>query len=162
MSESNLPQITRDAVGAPVPDFAGVELPSDLHVEVLEAGDGAPVAEGQSITVHYSGWLPDGSTFDSSWGRGEPISFVIARGSLIAGWVEGIVGQPVGSKLLLVVPRRRATARGRSAPSRPTRRSCSRWTSSTRANPISGSCVARVAPIRCAPCGDRGVALSVR
>ncbi|MCR6712313.1 MAG: FKBP-type peptidyl-prolyl cis-trans isomerase [Demequina sp.] len=104
MSESNLPQITRDAVGAPVPDFAGVELPSDLHVEVLEAGDGAPVAEGQSITVHYSGWLPDGSTFDSSWGRGEPISFVIARGSLIAGWVEGIVGQPVGSKLLLVVP----------------------------------------------------------
>ena len=104
MSESNLPQITRDAVGAPIPDFAGVELPGDLHVEVLEAGDGAPVAEGQSITVHYSGWLPDGSTFDSSWGRGEPISFVIARGSLIAGWVEGIVGQPVGSKLLLVVP----------------------------------------------------------
>ena len=104
MSESNLPQITRDAVGAPVPDFAGVELPGDLHVEVLEVGDGAPVAEGQSITVHYSGWLPDGSTFDSSWGRGEPISFVIARGSLIAGWVEGIVGQPVGSKLLLVVP----------------------------------------------------------
>lgn len=104
MTESNLPQITRDAVGAPVPDFSGVELPTDLHVEVLEAGDGAPVAEGQSITVHYSGWLPDGSTFDSSWGRGEPISFVIARGSLIDGWVDGIVGQPVGSKLLLVVP----------------------------------------------------------
>ncbi|MGC4175515.1 FKBP-type peptidyl-prolyl cis-trans isomerase [Demequina sp.] len=104
MTETNLPQITRDAAGAPIPDFDGVQLPDNLHVEVLEAGDGAPVVEGQSITVHYSGWLPNGSTFDSSWGRGEPISFVIARGSLIDGWVDGIVGQPVGSKLLLSVP----------------------------------------------------------
>ena len=101
MTESQLPQISRDSTGAPVPDFAGVDLPSDLVVQILEAGDGAPVAEGQSITVHYSGWLWDGTTFDSSWGRGEPISFVIARGSLIDGWVDGIVGQPVGSKLLL-------------------------------------------------------------
>ena len=104
MTDSNLPKISRDAAGAPVPDFEGAELPEGLVVQVLEAGDGAPVIEGQSITVHYSGWLWDGSTFDSSWGRGEPISFVIARGSLIDGWVDGIVGQPVGSKLLLVVP----------------------------------------------------------
>ena len=104
MTESTLPQISRDAVGAPIPDFAGAEVPEGLAVQVLEAGTGAPVVEGQSITVHYSGWLWDGTTFDSSWSRGEPISFVIARGSLIAGWVDGIVGQPVGSKLLLVVP----------------------------------------------------------
>lgn len=104
MTDTTLPQITRDAAGAPIPDFSGAQLPDGLAIEVLEAGDGAPVAEGQSITVHYSGWLWDGSTFDSSWGRGEPISFVIARGSLIDGWVDGIVGQPVGSKLLLVVP----------------------------------------------------------
>lgn len=100
----SLPQITRDASGAPVPNFDGAEVPDGLAVEVLEAGTGAPVEEGQSITVHYSGWLWSGTEFDSSWGRGEPISFVIARGSLIAGWVDGIVGQPVGSKLLLVVP----------------------------------------------------------
>ena len=104
MTDSTLPQISRDAVGAPIPDFAGVELPDGLVVQVLEAGDGAAVVAGQSITVHYSGWLWDGTTFDSSWDRGEPISFVIARGSLIDGWVDGIVGQPVGSKLLLVVP----------------------------------------------------------
>lgn len=104
MTESSLPQISRDAVGAPIPDFAGAVVPDGLAVQVLESGDGAPVVEGQSITVHYSGWLWDGSEFDSSWGRGEPISFVIARGSLIDGWVDGIVGQPVGSKLLLVVP----------------------------------------------------------
>lgn len=52
----------------------------------------------------YTGWLWGGAQFDSSWDRGEPISFGIARGSLIQGWVDGIVGQPVGSKLLLSVP----------------------------------------------------------
>ena len=104
MTDARLPQIARDGAGAPFPDFAGAEVPEGLAVEVLEAGTGAPVVEGQSITVHYSGWLWDGSEFDSSWSRGEPISFVIARGSLIDGWVDGIVGQPVGSKLLLVVP----------------------------------------------------------
>jgi FKBP-type peptidyl-prolyl cis-trans isomerase len=102
--DTQLPSITRDAIGAPIPDFEGAEMPDGLVVQVLEPGDGAPVVEGQSITVHSSGWLWNGTEFDSSWGRGEPISFVIARGSLIAGWVDGIVGQPVGSKLLLVVP----------------------------------------------------------
>jgi FKBP-type peptidyl-prolyl cis-trans isomerase len=100
----SLPQITRDANGAPVPNFDGAEVPEGLAIEVLEAGSGAPVVEGQSISVHYTGWLWNGTTFDSSWDRGEPISFVIARGSLIDGWVDGIVGQAVGSKLLLVVP----------------------------------------------------------
>jgi len=101
---STLPQITRDANGAPSVDFAGAVKPEGLVVEVLEAGDGPAVVEGQQITVHYAGWLWDGAKFDASWDRGEPISFGIARGSLIDGWVEGIVGQPVGSKLLLSVP----------------------------------------------------------
>ncbi|WP_062462465.1 FKBP-type peptidyl-prolyl cis-trans isomerase [Demequina soli] len=99
-----LPAITRAADGAPAVDFAGAEKPEGLVVEVLEAGDGAVVAEGQHITVHYSGWLWNGGKFDSSWDRGDTISFRIAYGSLIDGWVDGIVGQPVGSKLLLVVP----------------------------------------------------------
>lgn len=99
-----LPAITRDASGAPSVDFAGASKPDGLVVEVLEAGDGPAVTEGQQITVHYAGWLWDGAPFDSSWSRGESISFAIARGSLIDGWVDGIVGQPVGSKLLLVVP----------------------------------------------------------
>ena len=99
-----LPVITRNAAGAPEIDFAGAVKPEGLVVEVLEAGAGAPVVAGQSITVHYTGWLWDGATFDSSWDRGETISFGIARGSLIDGWVDGLVGQPVGSKVLLVVP----------------------------------------------------------
>jgi peptidylprolyl isomerase len=101
---STLPQIVRAANGAPSVDFGGAIKPEGLVVEVLDAGTGAPVVERQSITVHYTGWLWDGAQFDSSWDRGEPISFGIARGSLIDGWVDGLVGQTVGSKVLLVVP----------------------------------------------------------
>ena len=115
MSESNLPQITRDAVGAPVPDFAGVELPSDLHVEVLEAGDGAPVAEGQSITVHYSGWLYDsaapdhrGKAFDSSRTGGRPFDFVLGAGEVIPGWDRGVAGMKEGGRRELTIPSRLA------------------------------------------------------
>jgi len=104
MSNASLPTITRNHSGAPAVDFGGAAIPVGLLVEILEPGDGAPVTTGQSITVHYTGWLWDGAKFDSSWDRGEPISFVIARGSLIDGWVDGLVGQPVGSKVLLVVP----------------------------------------------------------
>ena len=78
--------------------------------------------------MHYTGWLWDGAKFDSSWDRGESISFVIARGSLIDGWVDGLVGQPVGSKVLLVCRRRPATATARWAPSLRAPRSCSPWT----------------------------------
>ena len=104
MTEIALPTITRDADGTPSIDFSGAVLPEGLVVEVLEPGSGEQVAEGNSITVHYSGWLWNGGLFDSSWSRGEPISFVLARGSLIEGWVAGLVGQPVGSKVLLVIP----------------------------------------------------------
>lgn len=104
MTDANHPTITRDAAGAPGIDFAGARKSGDLDAVVLDAGTGAAVVEGQSITVHYTGWLWGGTKFDSSWDRGEPISFAVARGSLIDGWVDGIVGQPVGSKLLLVVP----------------------------------------------------------
>ncbi|WP_084078737.1 FKBP-type peptidyl-prolyl cis-trans isomerase [Demequina sp. NBRC 110057] len=99
-----LPVITRDAAGAPSIDFTDAVKPDELVVEVHEKGAGEPVKEGQHISVHYSGWLWDGAKFDSSWDRGEAISFPIAYGALIDGWVDGIVGQPVGSKLLLVVP----------------------------------------------------------
>lgn len=99
-----LPAITRDAAGAPSIDFSGADKPEELVVEVLSAGDGPAVVEGQQITVHYAGWLWDGALFDSSWGRGESITFPIAYGALIDGWVDGIVGQPVGSQLLLSIP----------------------------------------------------------
>ena len=104
MTDANHPTVTRTPNGAPAINFDGAQKTDGLAVVILEAGTGAPVVEGQSITVHYTGWLWEGAQFDSSWDRGEPISFGIARGSLIDGWVDGLVGQPVGSKVLLVVP----------------------------------------------------------
>lgn len=104
MTDVVLPTVTRDHSGAPAVDFTGAVKPDGLVASVLHAGDGPAVVEGQSITVHYTGWLWDGAKFDSSWDRGENISFVIARGSLISGWVDGIVGQPVGSQLLIIAP----------------------------------------------------------
>lgn len=104
MTDATHPTVTRADNGAPAIDFTGAQQGEGLGVVVLEEGAGAPVKENQAITVHYTGWLWDGAKFDSSWDRGEPISFPIAYGALIDGWVDGIVGQPVGSKVLLIVP----------------------------------------------------------
>jgi peptidylprolyl isomerase len=101
---AGLPAVELASNGAPSIDFSASARPDGLVVQPLIAGSGSPVEEGQSITVHYSGWLWDGAPFDSSWRGASPISFVIARGSLIDGWVDGLVGQPVGSQVLLVVP----------------------------------------------------------
>lgn len=100
-----LPTITVDDAGVPTGMTpTGGEPPTSLVVQPLITGTGEPVAEGQSVTVHYTGWLWDGTQFDSSWDRGTPASFQLVSGGLIDGWVEGLAGQPVGSRVLLVVP----------------------------------------------------------
>jgi peptidylprolyl isomerase len=83
----------------------GVAAPTTLVVQPLVKGSGAVVEAGQTISVHYTGVIWDGGKqFDSSWDRGQPAEFVIGKGSVIAGWDEGLVGQTVGSQVLLVVP----------------------------------------------------------
>ncbi len=73
--------------------------------QVLIKGTGPVVAAGQTITVHYTGVIwASGKQFDSSWDRGQPIDFQIGVGKVIAGWDEGLVGQTVGSQVLLVIP----------------------------------------------------------
>ncbi len=63
------------------------------------------VEAGQTITVHYTGVIwASGKKFDSSWDRKQPIDFGIGTGDVIAGWDDGLVGQTVGSQVLLVVP----------------------------------------------------------
>ena len=63
------------------------------------------VEAGQTVTVQYTGVIWDtGKKFDSSWDRGQPIDFGIGTQQVIAGWDEGLVGQTVGSQVLLVVP----------------------------------------------------------
>jgi len=81
-----------------------VTTASGLRYYDLAVGDGPIVQNGMQVTVHYSGWLTDGSQFDSSLDRGEPFSFVIGRGQLIPGWEEGVLGMRVGGRRQLVIP----------------------------------------------------------
>lgn len=103
---AGLPTVTLADDGAPSVTIPDTDAPTDLVAQTLIKGNGAAIEEGDTITVHYSGWLwdGDGTTFDSSWESGAPASFTLATGSLIDGWVQGLVGQTVGSQVLLVIP----------------------------------------------------------
>ena len=102
---AGLPGVTLGQDGAPAITVPETAAPTDLVVQPLITGEGAPVEAGQQITVHYTGvkW-PGGEQFDSSWERGSPATFPIGSGGVIPGWDAGLVGQPVGSQVLLVVP----------------------------------------------------------
>ncbi|MBF0590113.1 MAG: FKBP-type peptidyl-prolyl cis-trans isomerase [Magnetococcales bacterium] len=75
---------------------------SGLQYEVLTQGDGPKPASRDTVRVHYAGTLVDGTEFDSSYKRGEPISFPLNR--VIKGWTEGLQLMPVGSKYRLTIP----------------------------------------------------------
>ncbi len=70
----------------------------------LEEGDGPAPQAGQTVVVHYSGWLEDGTMFDSSVERGQPFSFALGEGNVIPGWDEGLATMKVGGKRQLVIP----------------------------------------------------------
>jgi peptidylprolyl isomerase len=80
------------------------ETESGLRYFDIETGDGPAVENGQTVNVHYTGWLEDGTRFDSSYSRGQPISYVIGSGGAIAGWEEGISTMNIGGQRLLVIP----------------------------------------------------------
>lgn len=76
----------------------------DLLVEVLSEGDGPVVEAGDTIHCHYLGQVFDGDVFDNSYDRGQALSFQIGVGMVIRGWDDGLVGQKVGSRVLLSIP----------------------------------------------------------
>lgn len=79
--------------------------PSDeLLVEVLHEGDGQVVEPGDTIHCHYLGQVFDGQVFDNSYDRRQALSFQIGVGMVIRGWDDGLVGQKVGSRVLLSIP----------------------------------------------------------
>lgn len=80
------------------------EPPAELTTEVLREGDGETVAAGDLLVADYLGQKWDGTVFDNSYDRGEPTGFSIGVGGVIPGWDKGLVGQQVGSRVLLVVP----------------------------------------------------------
>jgi FKBP-type peptidyl-prolyl cis-trans isomerase FkpA len=76
-----------------------------LRYSDLETGSGETVTgRGQTIIVHYTGWLEDGTKFDSSRDRNEPFSFPLECNYVIKGWDEGVKGMQVGGKRRLVIP----------------------------------------------------------
>ncbi|MFN2244751.1 MAG: FKBP-type peptidyl-prolyl cis-trans isomerase [Anaerolineae bacterium] len=77
---------------------------SGLQYYDIEVGDGATPETGQAVTVHYTGWLEDGTKFDSSLDRGQPFTFSIGLGQVIAGWDEGVATMKVGGKRQLRIP----------------------------------------------------------
>jgi FKBP-type peptidyl-prolyl cis-trans isomerase len=72
-------------------------------IEDLVKGTGPEAARGKTVEVHYTGWLTDGTKFDSSVGRG-PFSFRLGAGEVIEGWDRGVAGMRVGGKRKLTLP----------------------------------------------------------
>jgi FKBP-type peptidyl-prolyl cis-trans isomerase FkpA len=78
--------------------------PSGLKYTDLEAGQGPEAKTGQTVNVHYTGWLENGTKFDSSLDRKSPFSFHLGGGQVIRGWDEGVAGMKVGGKRRLTIP----------------------------------------------------------
>ena len=99
-----LPQASGSFGEKPTLTFPDAAAPEDLQVTVLSRGTGPLVEAGDDIEVHYLGQSWAGGVFDNSYDRGSSISFPIGVGAVIAGWDEGLVGQQVGSRVLLSIP----------------------------------------------------------
>jgi FKBP-type peptidyl-prolyl cis-trans isomerase len=81
-----------------------ISTPSGLKYIENKVGTGATATAGKTVVVHYSGYLKDGSKFDSSLDRGQPFSFPLGGGRVIKGWDEGVAGMKVGGKRRLIIP----------------------------------------------------------
>lgn len=111
-----VPAPTAEATAKPAPATPDAPTPtavadseyvtdaSGLKYYDLQVGDGAAPTEGSVVFVHYTGWLTDGTMFDSSMKRRKPFSFVLGAGQVIKGWDLGVASMKVGGKRQLVIP----------------------------------------------------------
>lgn len=79
-----------------------------MKIEQITSGSGPAPRSGDTVVVHYTGWLTDGTKFDSSVDRDDPFEFVLGRGQVIRGWDEGVATMKVGDKTRLTIPPERA------------------------------------------------------
>jgi len=84
--------------------MANITTQSGLTYEDLAVGAGAVARAGSDVLVHYTGWLTNGSKFDSSLDRGQPFGFALGQGQVISGWDEGVEGMRVGGRRKLTIP----------------------------------------------------------
>lgn len=100
------PEQTQPAQPAPTAEPAKgptTEPVTELKIEDLTVGTGAEAKSGNAVTVNYTGWLADGTQFDTSVG-GQPFGFTIGAGRVIQGWEQGVAGMKVGGKRRLIIP----------------------------------------------------------
>jgi peptidylprolyl isomerase len=99
------PQPLSDGNAPGIPPLTG-EIKTDGNLRYIDekVGDGATPQSGQRLTVHYTGWLTDGTKFDSSVDRGQPYQFVLGAGRVIPGWDKGLATMKVGGKRRLILP----------------------------------------------------------
>jgi peptidylprolyl isomerase len=81
-----------------------VTTPSGLKYTDEVVGNGPSPRNGQTVVVHYTGWLTNGQKFDSSLDRGQPFTFPLGQGQVIKGWDEGVASMKVGGKRKLTIP----------------------------------------------------------
>ncbi len=75
-----------------------------LSYQDIVVGEGDEAVAGKTVAVHYTGWLKDGTKFDSSVDRGTPFEFPLGAGRVIKGWDEGVAGMKVGGKRIMLIP----------------------------------------------------------
>ncbi|HEX5773220.1 MAG TPA: FKBP-type peptidyl-prolyl cis-trans isomerase [Geomobilimonas sp.] len=100
--ESKQPAV--EAKGAAALPANAVKTPSGLAYVDTVVGNGPAPTAGKPVKVHYTGWLENGTKFDSSVDRGEPFVFTIGAGQVIPGWDEGVMSMKIGGKRKLIVP----------------------------------------------------------
>ena len=110
-SETNAQDTPTDATGNGAdtgpPPFEGTTFTTERGVEVIEFASGSaedPTIVGDAVAVHYTGWLEDGTKFDSSRDRGDAFTFTLGSGQVIRGWDEGILGMSPGDERRLIIP----------------------------------------------------------
>jgi FKBP-type peptidyl-prolyl cis-trans isomerase len=95
---SGAPAASSSQGGKPVTTSDGLQYTDD------QVGTGAVAEPGKNVSVHYTGWLMNGTKFDSSRDRGQPFNFPLGAGRVIKGWDEGVAGMRVGGKRTLIIP----------------------------------------------------------
>jgi peptidylprolyl isomerase len=103
-SPTPTPTATQVEGGLPPVSGEPTVTASGLQFIDIEVGTGDAPQSGQTVEVHYTGWLADGTKFDSSLDRGQPLNFVIGAGQVIASWEEGVASMKVGGKRRLIIP----------------------------------------------------------
>jgi FKBP-type peptidyl-prolyl isomerase-like protein len=105
VSDKGFNLLNREAQPSQPPEGKEFQDKDGVQIAVLKEGSGLETADrGEGVLVHYTGWLDNGDSFDSSRGKGKPFSFPLGQGHVIQGWERGVEGMHVGERRLLKIP----------------------------------------------------------